>query len=472
MKKMILIVILALVMQLLTGCSGGNSPAPSATISSSGETPVSSNTPDDATLAEAEAFLQLDPTASEIGIYLRERYSEISQGAGNLLLERLILAQLDPITVMNSKIYEDDYLNALNVTMGGILDPTKIADIENETVRDEFQAISDGLMTIVRYEETPVLEPDWNALDELNVAFGEREAQLTILQSRIQGRYYAGDPHQFDLLAEDIVFTENLIKETDGFVRWQLSMLYKHQIGNLIFGPEGSYLEEFVDKNADAIERITRYSQTYNTSEFGALCSQMLALSDSDMTTLSEAINEKLTFPPGDTRTLTFVESESNGIAIRVPEISDPNNQIFEEINQTILSTASGLAIADIMEQSISVYVSFINENYISVDMMNSYIDSDGNYHLLESFLTLDLTTGATVTLDDLVGSTFDSYKDTLLSSMIGNDSMTALSEPVNYMLYDSGLQIMILNDSGTFYEYYTVTYHGLAKIMDIEKLF
>jgi hypothetical protein len=200
----------------------------------------------DMALKEVNTFLDGKPGAASIGTFIRTTELTVSGQTGDLLLERLILTQFDTIEKMKQRLFQDEYLTALNETMGGILDGTKIKDIANETVRQDYQEIFDSFLKIVRYEETPVIEPDWSALTAYSNFFSNQVSAMIDLRDKQQHRYYVGEPLNFDLLAEDIVLTEQLIRNTKNkFVSWQLNQLYDRQIGNLLLGPEGSFLEGF-----------------------------------------------------------------------------------------------------------------------------------------------------------------------------------------------------------------------------------
>lgn len=460
-RKIMTITIL-LTSMLLAGCAAGQEEVPRP------------QPEEDSSFTAAETFLEQEPTAAEIGIHLGEIDGTVSKETGDLLLERLLLAQLDQIELVNSKIYEDVYLNALNETMGGVLDPSKIADISDETVRQDFQALSDGLMKVVRYEETPVVEPDWTAITSYGTNFSEEAADMALMQSKLQDRTYFGDPYNFDLLATDVIATEKMIGASHiSFVKRQLKSLYKRQVGTLLIGPEGSFLSEYVSGSEEAVARIEGFANLDQDSRLGKLSRKLIDSDTTDMMALSDLIQSDLAFSPDDARTLYQKTIDYNGSSVRlvgVTGISDP--AVEEKINQTIKKATEEMVKPDVKEQMTSCYMSFVNDHYLSLGLSNNYADAAGDYAYEEKYLTIDLNSGETISLDDLIKRPFAEYKEELMGSMLGQKAVTELDEPVEYLLSDDGLQLLVLNQRGDGLDYYTVSLNGLRRIMDISTLY
>ncbi len=104
-------------------------------------------------------------------------------------------------------------------------------------------------MTVVRYEETPVFEMDWNKLELLGSAFSDEAIGMIVYRGRLQGNYYAGDPLNFDALAADIADVEMRLTALEGgFVSWQLRKVFDYQVQELIARVRGGPL---VARNAD-----------------------------------------------------------------------------------------------------------------------------------------------------------------------------------------------------------------------------
>ena len=458
-RKHILLLLLVVILSI-TGCSGGANVTPEPQ--------------EDPSLTSVKAFLTQEPSAAAIGSYIRSPEIPIIVEAGDLLLERLLLAQEDTVNTINRKIFDEAYMKALNETMGGVLDPSKIKDITDEAVRRDYQEAADGFLKVVRYEETPVLEPDWAVIATYNIIFSDESKEMIDLRSRLQGRYYYEDS---DLLASDIVITESKIKGAkQPFVRWQLKKLYKHQVSVLLIGPEGSYLSEYVSGDAAAMARITNYASAYQDSNLSRIAEKILAKSDINMMALSDLIQSSLAFPPGDARVMADKESVSGETKLRILELSNFEDQaLADKLNQEIEKAAAAMIKPGIKGQSVTAFLSFANNNYLGLNLANSYEDPQGNYQFQESFLTLDMATGNPISLDDLVGAPFESYVDRLMAVMRAQNpqnELVALDPPVNFLVNDWGLQILIPRTDGNGSDYYGVSLNGLRAIMDVTRLY
>lgn len=466
MKRIFAVILLVAAIVSLPSCS---ILFPKSTVSPSTVTDQATK-PDE---SAAEAFLKGEPSVSELGQYIIQNTSEFSPQDADLLLERLLLLQLDVTAEMESKIWNKAYMNALNDTLGGVLNAQKIQNIADKTVRNDFQKASDGLMTVVRYEETPAFETDWTALKSIKGAFSSAAAAMIEYQSRLQGRYYYGDPYNFDLMAADIVAVESDLKKTpDGFVRWQLKDLYARQVGRMLYGPEGSYFDMFMSGDTQIVSNIKKYAAQYADSSFGHICQQLIAIQGEDAQVVSDFISDSLLLPPGDQRTVTITSSEEDGVSFNLPVISGlASGDVDKKINKSISDTARS-QIPEGTGQTVSGVVSFINSYYMSVTLSISSTDKNGESQYNETFLSYNLSTGESLTLDALTGKPFDAYKDLLIKSMHGEKAPGELTAPVNFFVYDEGIQVLLPSDGGKWPDYYRVTLGGLRTIMDVSKLY
>jgi len=459
-KTIVMILILALVLAS-AGCAKQENSGP----------PVQ---PEDPVLQKTADFLANEPDAAAIGIFIRESEQEIKTQAGDLLLERLIITQLDVIADFNAKIYQDPYMTALNATMGGVLDEAKIKDIPDETVRNDYQMLHDGFLKIVRYEETPVVEPDWSALAGYAACFTAEASGMAELCDRLQNRYYFGDPMNFDLLAEDTAKTEKLIRDAkNSFVRWQLDRLYDRQIGNLLVGPEGSYLEEFATGQEAAQARISAYAEKYKDSDLGILCARLLNSDTKEMMPLSDLILYSRYFSPGDQKKVARISGSIGGANCNYAELSGLGDQEHQKnINQQIRSAVEALVNKDTPDQFVSASVIFGNGNFISLDLANSYTDAAGAFKYIERYLTFDLSTGEQIGLDALFGDSFENYRDKLQTAMSKRNISQPLDKAPEYLLDDQGMTLMIPGSDPGSTSYVQLTLNDLRQFMDITKLY
>jgi hypothetical protein len=459
--------------------SGKTSPSPSPSRTPPSGAP--SDSPGDGTpelspepgAPEAAVFLAGEPSAGEVGAYLKQNARDLPPEDADLLLERLLLLQLDITYTLNYKIWDIPYMTALNETLGGVFDALKLGNIKDEAVRADFQAAADGLITMVRYEETPVFETDWAALEAMKDVFSAAAADLITYQSRFQGRYYNGDPYKFEEFAEDIAAVEKLVGSTEnGFARWELKDLYVRQVGRILHGAEGEWLFAFSDGDAAATRRIESFAETYAGTNFGAICTRMLEVQGDGPVALSAAIEDHLHFPPGDPRWLKKTVFDYSGAAMEVPQVKGLEDADAEDkVNGAISEFAKALVQPGAENQTVGYFLSFANDRYVAFCFTYNRWNGSGTGSYSEAFLTLDLETGDIVSLDDLVGKPFDEYKDALLGAMSAG-APADLKPPVDFQISSGEISILVPSETSDWQDYYTVTYNGLRSFMDVSKLY
>ncbi len=473
----------AMITAALAGCSAGTDGAQSPSASQPGTSesvsgpPISgegttSASPPPSGLSTVEAFLYDEPDGSAVGQYLLDNAASLAPSDAELLLERLILLQQDIAAELNTRVWETDYLTALNETMGGVLDPDKIDNIPDVLVRADFREASDAVMTIVRYEETPVFETDWARVATLGNVFSEPVLALIEYQSRLQGVYYRGNPIKFDLLAADIAAVETLLAEADGFARWQLRQLWAHQTSVLFYGAEGEHLDFIMNGDSVFVSLLQGFADEYAGTRFADICAQLVAYSGDDFTELSLLIESGLVFPPDSTYRAQFTHTIEDDMEYALVEISGGDDPaVTQSINDAINDATQALMQIDDGETYIRVrnYVSVCGQ-YLSIDIYYS-----GLRFFHETMLVLDLKTGQPVTLDDLTGKPLDEYKEALLGVVPQYAGQYPLYEsdlvdPLEFTLSNDSLTIMLHYPDRP--EYYTVTINGLREIMDVRTLY
>jgi hypothetical protein len=418
-------------------------------------------------------FLTVEPTASQVGQYLTEHARDLPAADNDKLLERLLLLQLDITMEMSYKILNDAYMSALNDTMGGILDPTKIDNIKNETVRGDFRMLFDGMMTVVRYEESPGIETDWGALNKLEASFGPQAALMIGYGSRLQGTYYSDPAKGFDLMAADIAAIEKQFRKTDaGFVRWKLHHLYTRLVSSLLFGPEGEYIDGFTAGNKEVKDRLTSYADTYRNTRFGQTCRRLLETTKNDMPLVYGLVNNSTVFPPDDTRSIGTSVRTVGGAVLNIPVLKDTvDTELAAQISKTLDDAAAGMLTKGKTGQRIDCDASS-GGNYLSVTFSYTYTNKDGQYGYEGKNIIIDLKTGGTVTLDSLAGKPFEAYSELLRAAMHGDSIPQTLKAPVDFSLDGSGIMLWVPRTDSPYPDNYNVTLNGLRSFMDISKLY
>jgi len=368
------------------------------------------------------ALLDQTSLAGDLGNYITVHFTETTIEELETMIEWLIIYQSEDMDNMNQIIYDDPYFNALNVDMGGVLDPEKVQNIQDFTVRKDFQNMVDGYMTIVRYEETPVIETDWAALEILVPNVSENFGTMMTLFSKIQNFNYGTRDFDFNALAMDAISVENLISyEEPTFLSWQLNLLYNRQISNLLIGPEGTYMDTFINKSGQLYDILMKVAYIYPESKLGQLITQLDQSETTDYADISTIINSYKQFGLGSDNYLTYTKAgnesdQSNKVLIQIvmPEATN----IEAQINNTIMDTVDHMKadIADNITYSLYMYSEFSNQQFLSIGFYLSYNDSGENYVDKQGYLNFDLMDGRLLTLEDYLGLPFDELKIELLS--------------------------------------------------------
>ncbi len=476
MKKRLTVAVLLCLALFLTSCDkkeyvSEETPSAGAPASPSVLPSASEAQPSAPQETAAEAFLKAEPSAAQVGRYLTENAAALTAGDGDLLLERLIILQQDIADMMNVRIWDNAYMTALNETMGGVFDPDRIDDIDDPDVRSVFSEVADALMTVVRYEETPVFEMDWQKLETFRGAFSAEAADMIGYHSRLQSGAYAGDPLDFDLLAADIAAVEERLAPLDsGFIRWQLRKVFYSQVSRFFTGPEGSFYGEYVGNGSEYTERLQEYAGMYS-GRFGEMCREIYELAGEDAQAISDYLTGALIFPPDCPLSARNAVFEEDGAWLSLPVITGGDGALADALNAEIRDMALMMLESGRTDQSVSTYMT-VSGAYMSVTFACSFLDGEGQYHYTETGLVLDLSTGGSVTLDDLVGAPFDSYKDALLNAMSGSNIPPELSLTPAFYLTGSGLTISVPSGAEGWPDYYAVTFNGLRSFMDISRLY
>ena len=225
MKKIMLIII-AGVLLLSAACQ-----APTNEQEEAIETEIEGENEEVTTTTETvfekyENLVETGAASDELGLFIRENIDKVSQSEAEAMIELLVIEQQQSINEMNSKIFNPEYMDALNIDMQGILNPELISSIENEEVRADYKALADGLMTIIRYEESPNVETDWESINALGQYLSEDFKEMTYLFDKIQRYKYKRTEPDFKTIYADAVRTEELITKNEvSFLTWQLESM-------------------------------------------------------------------------------------------------------------------------------------------------------------------------------------------------------------------------------------------------------
>ncbi len=422
-----------------------------------------------------EAFLQKEPSAPAMGRYLRENRRDLTSEEMTSLLEDLVLAQTAYAQTMNELIFQLDYLKALNVDMGGILDPQKLDQIEDPLIRRNYADLVDSFMTIVRYEEVPIVEPDYQALLDLDLpGSGHQDLWLTTMAKIQSGHYFTNFLPDYDQLGADGQEIETaLLASTDPFMKWQLKQTHIQQIGLTFVGGEGSHLSNFSEGMDHFVDGFETLANNYPGTLMGQIAQSLLDSDNKDFFNLINIVNTHGFYPGETSLNLVMTQVEDRGAEIHLVQVEghgDPDIQVL--INQTILDHLAQMTLDNNKSQVLRTGVNFSNANYLSLYLSNTYSDTTKGIESIHRNLTLDLRTGQVVTLETLFNRPFEDYREDLTRVLEDCGYQASLSQQPSFFFSQLGLVLVIEEDQADYPVYLTLPLGKLTGLMDVRQLY
>ncbi|MEA3422828.1 MAG: hypothetical protein U9Q80_03350, partial [Bacillota bacterium] len=354
--------------------------------------------------------------ADDLGKFIDENIEKADKTEAEYMIEMLVVYQSELINDMNMKIYNVDYMNALNVDMGGALSRDRIDNIKDEAIRKEFQGLVDAKLTIVRYEENPVVETDWEEINGLSNYFTDDFAKMTELNNLIQSHIYDYYYQDFDALVKDIMETEQLILSNEkSFLSWQLEIIYKKQVAALLVGPEGEYLGAFISKEGPVYDRVVEYDELYKETDLGDLLDALIKSEADDFSVLVNIIRSHNILGLKSDKKVTIYMLSDGVSTFNMLRVDIPGDSALEEkVNKLIDEQVNSLS-SDIEGQKlVFINPTYGTDEYLSLMISSTFINLESGYDFKSSFLTIDLETGEKVTLDEFFGSPFEEYRTSI----------------------------------------------------------
>lgn len=424
--------------------------------------------------SDTELFLNTRPASEQIGSYVADKASVMTAMDQEMAFEQLLLSQEVLSSRLGQLIWNEDYMNALNTTMGGILDAEKVSDIENEIVRQDFQAAVDSYLTIIRYEEYPHFEPDWNRIKSLNLNLSDSMNTVIDINAKVQSGAFVSDyTLNHDLLASDLATLEIMLPKAEGFDHYQMQKLYNNLISFMFVNTEGTELSSFVSGDKRTTDAWNKLAHDYSDYKFGLLAKRIVNHPERDFTKLIDIINGFNMVSPDKNlyADITYVERDNysiNGFALNGHDNPDIQETIRQNVENELMTLHDSQAHVNRMDAS----VNFINDNYLSVSLFNIAYDKNNDYKSSESYITLDMNTGELVTLDDLFESSFETYQDALNNLDVFTKRQIAAIEMPKYYIHDNGISLIGPVEDEEFPYFITLDLYTLQEFMNISKLY
>lgn len=401
-----------------------------------------------------------DADSVMVATYIRDNIKEASPEESDQMVE--ILLQMQTALIQRSHegiLYEPAYMDALNITMGGVLDPNKISKIENETVRSFYQSVSASDLTMVRYEETPVLETDWVKIKGYQATFTAPFQMMIDFHDDM--RLFREE--NVEALANRIyAMEEMLLKTPNGFAKDELTALYNTYVSRVLVGPEGSYLYRLVDKSDAYYKKMKVAIEGHETSGFAKVAKEMMLEGAKTDNHLSNSVNDYRLNNPYDEHHFQKNVAEEGDIQVTTLIYEGVDISVTKRINAILLS-----AVKELIESSgvtsnyqIDMYKSYLFGDYVTIQIYNNYLTEDGESHYDEKAVNLDLKNGVLLTLKTLLKSD----KNTVLDKINTVSDSNFASVP-NFALTETGLLLTTSNESSPNAKHSVITKDQLLKI-------
>ncbi len=396
-------------------------------------------------------LIKPNSTASDIGKYIKDNIKDANESDAQKMIEYLMIYQTEVKDDFSEKMGKSEYLEALNKDMGGVLDASKIKNISDKDIRADYQSLIDGFMTIVRYEETPVIETDWKVLNEYSSVMPEDLKEMIEIYKKIQNNEYKAEESEDDLsldrfsVAEDMIKVENILKTNKSdFIEWQANELYDVQLSTLLVGPEGEYLDLWTTKNSKAYANLINIKNKYKGTKVSDTISALDNIKAEDRVQVIDKINQVLQFGVISDNYLKNIEYNKDGneyevLQLNISDKKEKEKEKQDKINKIIKDDVEKYVDSLNIKEPfiISTFSNFGNEKYISYSGYLNYKDYSIDNKNLNLYRTLDYTKEKYITLEEYFGTNFDSIKDDL--EKITGKSLEIMPE---FQIFDDGITL------------------------------
>ncbi|MBF4695551.1 hypothetical protein [Fusibacter ferrireducens] len=407
-----------------------------------------------------ENLILNDADSVLVAAYVRNNIKEASPEEADQMIE--ILLQMQTALIQRSHegiLYEPAYMDALNITMGGVLAPDKISKIENEKVRSFYQSVADSDLTMVRYEETPVLETDWVKIKGYQATFTEPFQMVVDFHD---DKNLFREENVEALVNRIYAMEEMLLKAPNGFAKDELTELYSTYVSRMLIGPEGTYLYRLVNASDSYYKKMTVAIEGHETSGFAKIAKEMMAETLNTDNHLMDIVGAyRLNNPYIEHRFEKNVASEGD-IQIVTLTYEGVDASITKRVNELIQSATKALVESSgaTSDYQIDMYKSYQFGDYATIQIYNNYLTEDGESHYDEKSVNLDLKNGVLLTLNTLLNSEAETVLDKI--NTVSDSNFTRVPD---FSLTVTGLLLTDSKGSSPNAKYSVITKDQLLKI-------
>lgn len=352
-------------------------------------------------MVDFQSLIKPSYTSVDIALFIEDRINEARPSEAEYMMTYLMVYQTEFIKQGEDVLFLAEYMDALNNDMDGILDKTKISNIDNEKIRVFYQNLSDSFLTIVRYEETPVVEIDWDKIADLEATFSSG------FQYVVDARSYKGEIDYLDYynIAERAIALEAMIRtETSLFVKEQMLELHDSWTNYLVVGPEGSHIDSYLNKEGELYQEMVEFSTDYSESIFGTFMNTLVTGDYEDymgaydlydiFTRTNKLSNHTWIYE-------TISEGENSIQLLMYSNLVDP--EVTIAINTLIQSCVDEViaGIGSPVPYKLKIYEYHSSEESVTLLISASYSKSETERGFVEKFLNIDMKSGRNLLLND-----------------------------------------------------------------------
>gem|GEM_PF-2535721 len=411
-------------------------------------------------IQDLENLVLSDANSVLVAAYVRGHINEALPEEADYMVEILLEMQAALIQKSHEGIlYESAYMDALNNTMGGVLDPDKISEIKDDGVRAFYQSVVDSDLTMVRYEETPVLETNWEKIKSYQATFTE-PFQMVV------------DFHNYnDLIRKENVeemtrrvyaMEEMLLKAPSGFAKNELADLYSTYVSRMLAGPEGAYLYRLTDVSDPYYKKMALAVEEHETSGFAKVTKNMMAQKTKTFEHLIDIVERyRLNNPYGKHQWEEGTIEDGNAKVTMLTYKSE-DAIVSERINAILLAASDELIKSSGASSNydIEMYKTYQSGNFATVHLYINYATKDGETHYDEKVVNLDLKNGIELTLNTLLNTS-----DADVLDKVNTLSESDFSTTPSFSLTVTGLLLTGEKENAADIKVATITKDKLLKI-------
>lgn len=365
-----------------------------------------------------------DATAEDLATYIKDNIANSTEEEADNMIKWLIIYH-DTINEFDSKMEEEEYRDVFFDEMGGRFNESKVKNIENENVRNDFMTLANSFLTIDLYDGYPEVETNWNGLIPFSSYLSQDFSELIRIRGIHRDYDHYSDDYDIPRMSKDIIILEEIVKNNkSSFIKRNATDLWRSLLYDLFLGSDDLYIYEYDEKRGIAYESIRELRFMYPDSILKEIIEDIFFIrieEEEDMEEvkkiIADSIENKLQF--GLTSNNYFninriqnQQGEYDLVEIVIP--SDINKQ--NRINNIIrLNTEEFIqSVKEDNGFTLSIESRFENERYIAYYGWMEIIDPDGNNEFIEIYRTLDYIEEKYATLEDYLDADFNFIQEYL----------------------------------------------------------